>query len=156
MEFNQLKELIELFSQSEVGKLEINQEGLNLKLSKPRERVVTTGIVESTAMTAIPAQAPAPLPAAAPAKEEAPAENPNYTYVTSPIVGTFYRAPNPQAKAFVEVGDVVSVGQTLCIVEAMKLMNEIHAESRGVVAEILVEDTDGVQFGQNLIALKPA
>jgi acetyl-CoA carboxylase biotin carboxyl carrier protein len=96
--------------------------------------------------------APASAPAAAPAK---PAEKPGHV-LTSPFVGTFYRTPAPDQPAFVEVGSVVKKGQVLCIVEAMKLMNEIEAEMAGRVAEILVENGQPVEFGQALFRIEPA
>ena len=148
MEFNELKELIELFSKSDIGKLELDQDGFNLKLNKPRAKVIAAPVAET-----YPAAAVAAVPQA---EVEAAEPDTGCTYVTSPIVGTFYRSPNPKADSFVEVGDRVTKGQTLCIVEAMKLMNEIQAEISGVVAEILVDNGEGVEFGQNLIAIKVA
>src|SRR5262249_60325319 len=91
--------------------------------------------------------------AAAPAAPAEPASN--LKPITSPMVGTFYRAPAPDADPFVEVGDVVSVGQTVCIIEAMKLMNEIEAETKGRVAQILVENAQPVEFGQKLFLIEP-
>jgi acetyl-CoA carboxylase biotin carboxyl carrier protein len=99
-----------------------------------------------------PAPAPASAAAAAPAK---PAEKPGHV-ITSPFVGTFYRTPAPDQPPFVEVGSVVKKGQVLCIVEAMKLMNEIEAEMAGRVAEILVENGQPVEFGQALFRIEPA
>ena len=127
----------------------MNREGFNLKLKKPRERVVSIQSGEPVAAAPV-TTAPAPEPAA---EEDTDSR---YTYVTSPIVGTFYRSPNPKADPFAEVGDRVVKGQTLCIVEAMKLMNEIQADSSGVIAKYLVENGEGVEFGQKLIALETA
>jgi acetyl-CoA carboxylase biotin carboxyl carrier protein len=99
--------------------------------------------------------AAAPAPAAAPAKADAkPADKPG-TLVTSPFVGTFYRAPSPESPPFVDVGQKVKKGQTLCIVEAMKLMNEIEAEQDGTVAEILVQNATPVEFGEALFRIVP-
>jgi acetyl-CoA carboxylase biotin carboxyl carrier protein len=146
MELKEIKELIELFATSDIGKLELEQEGLSLRLSKPRERVISAPVGDSavTGTDFVPA-------AAEPEEAEVPT---NVTIVSSPIVGTFYRAPNPKAEPFVEVGDRVSKGQTLCIVEAMKLMNEIHADCSGVVTEIFVENGEGVEFNQKLLGIK--
>lgn len=147
MEFNELKELIELFSKSEISKLEMSQEGLDLKLMKERAKVV--------AATEVAAALPAAVAVGAGADVE-PVATEGVAYTTSPIVGTYYRAPNPKADPFIEIGDRVTKGQTLCIVEAMKLMNEIQAEDSGVVAEILVENGQGVEFGQKLVGVKMA
>src|SRR5690242_15036004 len=116
-------------------------------------------------MTAAPAAAPAPIvspvapPATAPAAAAPAAPKPEVkpgTIVTSPFVGTFYRSPSPDSPPFVDVGTVVKKGQVLCIVEAMKLMNEIEAEVAGNVAEILVQNATPVEFGQPLFRIEPA
>ena len=92
----------------------------------------------------------------APAPETAPeAGYPDTEVLKSPMVGTFYRAPAPDADPFIEVGDVVEVGQTVCIIEAMKLMNEIEAEVKGRVVQVLVENAQPVEFGQKLILVEP-
>ena len=106
---------------------------------------------------AAPMAAPAlaAAPAAAPAAA-APAEDSSLVSVESPMVGTFYRAPSPDSENFVEVGATVSKGQTLCIVEAMKLMNEIEAETTGTVVEILADDSQPVQFGQVMFKIRPS
>jgi acetyl-CoA carboxylase biotin carboxyl carrier protein len=101
------------------------------------------------------ALAPAPAPAAAPAKGEAKAADKPGTIVNSPFVGTFYRAPSPDSPPFVEVGAKVKKGQTLCIVEAMKLMNEIESEVDGTVAEIFVQNATPVEFGEPLFRIVP-
>ena len=97
--------------------------------------------------------APAPV-AAAPAPAAAPADEPGLHYLTSPIVGTFYRSPNPNAPSFVAPGDRVKPGQTLCIVEAMKLMNEIESDVAGEVVKILVENGQPVEYGERLFAIR--
>jgi acetyl-CoA carboxylase biotin carboxyl carrier protein len=103
------------------------------------------------AVAAAAAERPAPV-AAAPASPTAE----NATVIVSPMVGTFYRAPAPDADPYVEVGDMVEVGQTVCIVEAMKLMNEIESDFRGRVVRILVENAQPVEFGQKLFLIEPA
>jgi len=141
MDLRKLKTLIELVETSGIAELEI-QEG--------EERVRITRSPASAGQTAM-IQAPPPLQhlQAAPA---APAE-PEGHVVKSPMVGTFYRTSSPGAKAFVEVGDTVKEGDPLCIVEAMKLMNEIEADASGVVKAILVENGQPVEFGQPLFVL---
>ncbi|MBI5068479.1 MAG: acetyl-CoA carboxylase biotin carboxyl carrier protein [Deltaproteobacteria bacterium] len=119
---------------------------------------VTPFVAHAAPVTApIPAPAAAHAPPAAPAspKAEKPAEKPG-ALVTSPFVGTFYRAPSPDSQPYVDVGSKVKKGQVLCIVEAMKLMNEIEAEVEGKVAEILVQNATPVEFGQPLFRIEPA
>jgi acetyl-CoA carboxylase biotin carboxyl carrier protein len=94
--------------------------------------------------------------AASPAAPALPAKTEQHAAITSPMVGTFYRAPAPDADPYVEVGDIVEVGQTICIVEAMKLMNEIESEVRGRVVKILVENAQPVEYGQTLFLVEPA
>jgi acetyl-CoA carboxylase biotin carboxyl carrier protein len=114
------------------------------------------GPVAPVALAPPPAPLPAPAPiAAAPAKAEAKAEVKPGVMVSSPFVGTFYRAPSPDAPPFVDVGAKVKKGQTLCIVEAMKLMNEIESEVDGTVAEILVQNATPVEFGEQLFRVVP-
>ena len=151
MDLRKLKTLIELVETSGIAELEI-QEG--------EERVrITRALAHPAQMMMMPQAAPvahavAPLAAAAPAAatQATPpvAPQPEGHIVKSPIVGTFYRAASPDAKSFVEVGDTVKEGDTLCIIEAMKLMNEIEADASGVVKSILVETGQPVEFGQPL------
>jgi acetyl-CoA carboxylase biotin carboxyl carrier protein len=112
------------------------------------------GVAVAAAAESAPASHAAPSIALAPPAPVEAAAQPG-TFITSPFVGTFYRAPSPEASSFVEVGDTVKKGQVVCIVEAMKLMNEIEAEGDGKVAEILVKNGEHVEYGQNLIRLSP-
>ena len=154
MDLRKLKTLIELVETSGIAELEI-QEG--------EERVRITRATPAGAGHVVPQPAPvhvvAATPAAAPPQAapaaEAPAapEEPGGHLVKSPMVGTFYRAASPGAKPFVEVGDTVAVGDTLCIIEAMKLMNEIESDRSGVVKAILVENGQPVEFGQPLFVI---
>ena len=146
MDLRKLKTLIELVETSGIAELEI-QEG--------EERVrITRALAATHVAPPQPALHHAAAPAAAPAPQApaAPAE-PDGHIVKSPMVGTFYRAASPGAKSFVEVGDAVREGDTLCIVEAMKLMNEIEADASGTVKAILVENGQPVEFGQPLFVL---
>lgn len=152
MDLRKLKTLIELVETSGIAELEI-QEG--------EERVrITRALAHPPQMMMMSPQAAAPV-AAPPAAASAPASvvpatpaaQPEGHVVKSPIVGTFYRAGSPDAKSFVEVGDTVKEGDTLCIIEAMKLMNEIEADASGVVRSILVENGQPVEFGQPLFVL---
>ena len=151
MDLRKLKTLIELVETSGIAELEI-QEG--------EERVRITRALAPSAqavmMHAPMASAPPPVAvatAAVPTPVAAAAEEPSGHVVKSPMVGTFYRAASPGAKTFVEVGDTVKEGDTLCIVEAMKLMNEIEADASGVVKAVLAENGQPVEFGQPLFLL---
>ena len=158
--------LIQAIDQSGIDSLEITRAGTRIRVSKtpPPAQAANAGASMPTQMYAVPQHAPAPAsPAAgsapAPASggaEAAPAKDENVVEITSPMVGTFYRAPSPEAPPYVEIGSQVRKGQTLCILEAMKLMNELEAEIDGVIRAILVENTDPVEFGQPLFLIEPA
>lgn len=152
-DLQELKALIRLVQRTGIGELELTNEGRAVRISA----TAPAGAVGMVPMAAAPAaRAPAAAPAEAPAAAPAPAANANQKAITSPMVGTFYRAPAPDADPFVEVGDIVEVGQTVCIIEAMKLMNEIEAETRGRVVQILAENAQPVEFGQKLVLIEPA
>lgn len=144
MTIKEIKELLDLFSTTEVAELEV-QRGEN------RVRLVRAG----TQVThVVPTAAPAPVAAPVAAPAPAPAAD-NTTMVKSPIVGTYYDAPSPDAPPFVKVGDSVEAGQVLCIIESMKLMNEIEAEAAGTVVAKLVENGRPVEYGEALFSVKP-
>ncbi len=148
----QLAEIVESHTLSE---LIVDTPELNLIIR--RGDVQPTGIPMMAHMAA-PAAAAAPAPAAAPAAAAAapaPAADESLHKVTSPFVGTFYRSPNPDSSPYCEVGQRVEKGQVLCIVEAMKLMNEIEADMSGTLEAILVENAEPVEYGQNLFTIKP-
>lgn len=152
MDIRKIKKLIELLEESDVEELEIQEGDDSVRISRRREQVAGTQYISQ-----MPAQAPqaaAPAPAPAPAAEEpaAPAGPSGHT-VNSPMVGTFYRAPSPTAQAFVEVGQTVNAGDVICIVEAMKMMNQIEADKAGTVTEILVENGQPVEFDQPLVVI---
>lgn len=151
MDLRKLKTLIDLVSESGISELEVNEGEdrvriVNAGSSAPAGQVVYANPAPAQAMQVAPAAAPA-----APATEEAPAET--GFVARSPMVGTFYRAPNPESPDFVKVGDTVKVGQTLCIIEAMKLLNEIESEQAGVIKQILCENGQGVEFDQPLFII---
>jgi len=157
MNLKEIKELIELMKNTEISELEIERSGVKLRLRKggdvtfhpsmPRMEYPPAAIV-APAVTEMPAPAAAAEKAAEPPKT-------NISKVTSPIVGTFYRSSSPDKPSYVEVGDVVKKGQVLCIIEAMKLMNEIECESTGKIIQILVENGAPVEYGQPLFAIEP-
>ncbi|MDM7862199.1 acetyl-CoA carboxylase biotin carboxyl carrier protein [Alteromonas sp. ASW11-36] len=149
MDIRKIKKLIELVEESGIAELEITEGEESVRIHRGSSQAAAPQV-----HYAAPAPAPAPAPAA-PAAEAAPAA-PAITghVVKSPMVGTFYRASSPEAKPFVEVGQNVNVGDTLCIVEAMKMMNQIEADKAGVVREILVENQDAVEFDQPMFIIE--
>ena len=159
--------LIQAIDDSGIDSLEITRAGTRIRVSKtpPPAPAVSAGASMPTQMFTVPQAAPSASPApAAPAAggaggaapAAAPARDENVVEITSPMVGTFYRSPSPEAPPYVEVGSQVRKGQTLCILEAMKLMNELEAEIDGTIRGILVENTDPVEFGQPLFLIEPA
>lgn len=153
MDEARLKRLIRLVEDSDIEELEIDQPFGRIRITKRRASEAPATI----AVAAAPASAPAPVPTEAPAAvPEEPTRDPNALAVASPMVGTFYSAPAPGAKPYVTVGDMVSVGQVVCIVEAMKLMNEVQSEVAGRVTEVRAENGQAVEYGQELFVVAPA
>ena len=140
MDLQQIEKLVQIIENSSMLEFSIQEGDTKIKMS----RRGTMGVPGEAAVT-VAQTAPA-----APLEEDAEDE----TYITSPIVGTFYSAPSPEAKAFVKVGDRVKAGQTVCILEAMKLMNDVVAACSGTVAEVLVKDGDLVEYGQPLFVIE--
>lgn len=152
MDLRKLKTLIDLVAESGISELEMSEGEDKVRIVNHQ---VSSGTVQQVmipgpAVHAAPAAAP--VAAAAPAEAAAPAAPVGHA-VKSPMVGTFYRAPNPESPEFVKIGDTVRAGQTLCIIEAMKLLNEIESDKDGVVKEILVENGQGVEFDQPLFII---
>ena len=152
MDIRKIKKLIELLEESDVEELEIHEGDDSVRISRRREQAAAGQFVSHYAA---PAPQAAPAPASAPAAEEAPAASAaiNGHALKSPMVGTFYRSPSPSAPAFVEVGQSVKAGDVICIVEAMKMMNQIEADKSGTVTEILVENGQPVEFDQPLVVI---
>ena len=155
MDLKEIRKIVELMNEHGLTLFDMSKEGFHLKLRKGQDLDALRGLLGS-----LPAAAPAyaPAPAAAPAAGAAPASaaapKEEGSAITSPMVGTFYRKPGPDSPAFANVGDVISEGQTLCIIEAMKVMNEIKAEVSGTITAILVEDGTPVQYGDALFRIK--
>ena len=152
MDIRKIKKLIELVEESGITELEVSEEEGSVRISR------ATVAAPANVQYSIPAPAPTPVaapaaPAVAPAPAAAPEEIAGHK-IRSPMVGTFYRSPSPEAKAFVEVGQTVKVGDALCIVEAMKMMNRIEADKAGVVKAILVNDGEPVEFDEPLIIIE--
>ena len=152
MDLRKLKTLIDLVAESDISELEVTEGEGKVRIVKSQGQYAMA--MPQQMMHQAPAAAPAV--AAAPAAVEAPAAAPvNAGHkVTSPMVGTFYRAPNPGASNFVEIGSTVKEGETICIIEAMKLLNEIECDKSGVVKAILVENGQPVEFGQALFIIE--
>jgi acetyl-CoA carboxylase biotin carboxyl carrier protein len=149
MDIRKVKKLIELLEESNIAELEIHEGEESVRISRTGQ----AGTVVAAAPAPVMAAAPA---AAAPAAEPAPSAEPEISghTVNSPMVGTFYRAPSPGAAAFVEEGQSVKVGDTLCIIEAMKLLNQIEADKAGTIKAILVENGHPVEYGQPLFVIE--
>jgi len=149
VDLKEIRKIVELMNEHELSYFHLEEEGINLKMKKGADIV-------QVAQAAMPAAAPAPAPtaaaptAAADSAEPAAAGND----VPAPMVGTFYASPSPDSPAFVSVGDTISVGQTLCIIEAMKVMNEIKSEVAGTVTAIVAQDGEPVQFGDCLFRVQ--
>ncbi len=146
----QIQQLADLLKRNHLTELEIERSGLRIRLRhEPAVRATTTQTVETVPHQSTSAGA-APV-----AQPRQPAETDGQVTITSPIVGTFYRSPSPDADPYVEEGDYVRKGQVLCIVEAMKLMNEIESEADGRITKILAESTKPVEYGQPLFLIDP-
>lgn len=161
MNITEIRRLIKLVESSGINELEIEEEGSRVKIVKQaagnttfsaqipqtlqNPEQMTQAIQENGPVSASPSAIP----------ETTPPLTENVLKVTSPMVGTFYRAPSPEAPTYVKVGDRVSIGQVLCIVEAMKLMNEIESETTGTIVEICIENAKPVEFGQTMFVIKP-
>ena len=164
MRASQIKELVGIVEKSNIDELEVTKWwGHKVRIRKNAGTVVSTPVeyIDVPVQAPRPA-APAPVPASAatpepaPTPAEAPTENANYTEIKAPMVGTFYRAPSPDANMFVKEGDTVSQGQTLCIIEAMKLMNELEADVSGRIVKILVDNAQPVEYNQPLFLIDPS
>ncbi|MGV3656705.1 MAG: acetyl-CoA carboxylase biotin carboxyl carrier protein [Chitinophagaceae bacterium] len=166
MDFKQIQELIKLVNDSNIGEVTVEQKDLKITIRQKEEQitqVVATSMPMQQSyqqMQVPPQQAALPQASAAPAApatpaSEAPAAS-NLITIKSPMIGTFYRRPSPDKPNFIEVGDNVEPGKVVCIIEAMKLFNEIESEIKGKVVKILVEDSSPVEYDQPLFLVEPA
>ena len=149
MNIKEIKEMIQLMNENHLTELELEKDGLKIRLKKDASGSIESSVTQETASQQAQAKGTAnfkepPKPAA-----QAPK-----IYIKSPMVGTFYASPAPDSAPFVQIGSQVEVGQVICVIEAMKLMNEIKAEVRGKISEILVNNGDPVEFGQPLFSLE--
>ncbi len=164
MDLKQIKQIIELMKRSELSEFAVEEEGFKLKIRRggnglPVVSSSRSGSNHPFAIAAEPVPVPtASAPAAAAATSSTPAapakEEADVIYIKSPMVGTFYRAPSPESKPFADVGTKVTETSVCCIIEAMKIMNEIQAELKGTVVEVLVESGQPVEYGQRLFKVK--
>ena len=156
MDIKQIKKIIDLMKENELSEFEVEEEGLRIHIKRRNggepQVVLSQAATPPVVIAPVAAPATATSPGVAPA---AAAEEKKYLEIKSPIVGTFYRAPTPDAEPFVTVGQEVEPDTVVCIVEAMKVMNEIKAEVKGVIRKILVENANPVQFGQALFHVEP-
>ena len=152
MKIEFIRKLVEIVEQSNIGEIEISRFGTRIRISKNGSRVV-----QSTPIQVVEKEAPPPVKEPESKVEEKKEEKrpSNLVSIKAPLVGTFYRAPAPDAPPFVEVGDIVKPGQTVCIIEAMKVMNEIKSEVSGRIVEILVKNEEPVEYGQELFLIEP-
>lgn len=158
MNFKELKEMVDLMNENGLAELEIERDGMKIKLKKAVDNTVALQPIQY-AVPSIPAVSrPVAEELVVPGAAAKPAEpsKDHLKEIKSPMVGTFYRASSPDAAPFIEIGHTVEVGQVVCIVEAMKLMNEIKSEVRGKVVEICVDNGEPVEFGQVLFRVDPA
>lgn len=164
MNIKEIQDLIKFVSKSGVSEVEIEQKDFKITIKATAEKVFETQPIVVQAPAAAPtpvAAAPAPVAAApaAPAAPETPAaetEDSKYITIKSPMIGTFYRSPGPDKDAFVSVGDSIGTGSTVCIIEAMKLFNEIESEVSGKIVKVLVDDSTPVEYDQPLFLVDPS
>lgn len=154
MDLRKIKTLIELVEQSGISELEVREGEESVRISRQAAPAVQYLAAPPAAAPAMPVAAPTAAAIPAPAAASASAQPDNRHVVRAPMVGTFYRAPSPGAKAFVEVGQTVKAGQVLCIIEAMKMLNQIETDKAGVIAEILAENEKPVEFDQPLFVIE--
>lgn len=157
MDIKEIQELIRFVAKSGVNEVELERDGFKLSIKAnapaPVAQVVAAPMpVQVAAPAPVAAAAPAPAAAAAPAASN----ETNYLTITSPMIGTFYRTPGPDKDPFVNVGDLVETGKVVCIVEAMKLFNEIESEVKGRIVKVLVDNASPVEYGQPLFLVDPA
>lgn len=148
MDIKLIKQVVDLMNRSELSEFEFEEEGFKLRLSR------NNGLTPAQIIQAAPM--PPAAAAAAPASPSAPVEEAGIAVIKSPMVGTFYRAPSPDSPVFTDVGKRVNLDSIVCIIEAMKVMNEIYAEISGTITEVLVENGDAVEYGQPLFKVKTA
>ncbi|MFM7710328.1 MAG: acetyl-CoA carboxylase biotin carboxyl carrier protein [Ferruginibacter sp.] len=159
MDIKQIQELVKLINKTSIGEITIEEDGRKITIKQKKDPVqhIVANVPSAPAVqAAVPASAPAPVAAPAAPKAAEPAKNDNYITIKSPMIGTFYRQAGPGKPLFVNVGDDVTPGKTVCIIEAMKLFNEIESEVKGKIVKILVDDASPVEYDQPLFLVDPS
>lgn len=161
MDFKQIQDLIKTINKSNISELSIEEKDFKITIRQKEDKLVTVAAPAAPVQTvqALPLQPQAPVaqaPAQAAAVPAAPAKEENLVTIKSPMIGTFYRRPSPDKPLFVEVGDEIQVGKVVCIIEAMKLFNEIESEVSGKIVKILVDDATPVEYDQPLFLVNPS
>ena len=158
MNLTQIQELIKFVSKSGVSEVAIEQKDFKITIKATEAKGKVQEVIQVAMPAAAPVAMPAAAPAAAPAAPAAPAAEAkgNLIEVRSPMIGTFYRSPAPDKPAFIEVGQTIKAGDTVCVIEAMKLFNEIEAEVSGTIVKVLVNDSTPVEYDQPLFLVEPA
>jgi len=154
MDIRKVKKLIELLEESGIAEIEIKEGEEAVRISRMPQGMILQQAMPTHVMPAVAAPAAAPAASAGGGNVPAAKSNPTEHVVAAPMVGTFYAAPSPGAKPFVQIGDEVQVGQVLCIIEAMKMMNQIESDKAGRVASVLAKNGDPVEFGQPLFVIE--
>lgn len=156
MNIKEIKEMINLMNENSLTELEVEKDGMRIRLKKGASGEITMHDV-SPKMVFAPPQSAYPAQGPGLRETEAPkAVSGKAAEIKAPMVGTFYRAPSPESPAFAEINQTIEVGQVVCIIEAMKLMNEIKSEIKGKIIDILVDNAEPVEFGQPLFLIEPA
>lgn len=159
MDIKQIQELVKLINKTNIGEITIEEEGTKITIKQKKDPVQHVTATVAPPMMAAPAAVPAPAPAAAPAAPASAAPAPkadNLVTIKSPMIGTFYRQSGPGKPIFVNVGDEVAPGKVVCIIEAMKLFNEIESEVSGKIVKVLVDDASPVEYDQPLFIVDPS
>jgi acetyl-CoA carboxylase biotin carboxyl carrier protein len=155
LDLKQIKQLIELMQRSDLTEFAVEEEGFKIKIARASNSAAAPAVTYAPApVAAAPAPAPAAAPSAAPVPAAPAGDEAGIIYVKSPMVGTFYKAASPESKPFAEIGTKITETSVVCIIEAMKIMNEIQAEVKGTIVEILVENGSPVEYGQKLFKVK--
>jgi acetyl-CoA carboxylase biotin carboxyl carrier protein len=155
LDLKDIKQVSDLMKRAELTEFDLEKEGFKLHLSR-KEKDAVPQIIQAAPVAAAPVAAAAAASEAKPAAASAPVEEKGIELIKSPMVGTFYRAPSPESPVFAEVGTKVTAESVVCIIEAMKVMNEIQSEISGTITEVLVENGDAIEFGQPLFKVKTA
>lgn len=157
MDIKQIQELVKLINKTTIGEITIEEDGKKITIKQKNDPVqqIVTSAAPAQVYAPAPTAAPAPAPTNAPASA-APAADSNYITIKSPMIGTFYRQSGPGKPTFINVGDDVTPGKTVCIIEAMKLFNEIESDVKGKIVKVLVDDASPVEYDQPLFLVDPA